>query len=394
MNIVFIGPYLHPKWFEAPQSMTRGFVESILQYANASKENIQLYLITNYNPRQVGDASDEFNSFSKYFHEMIILSHPSSYMGVRFYNRLFPLRVIPQLKRFSKEKTIFHAISTNPFFFGAIIKLLRFTGVHHVFSIPNDVNQLKRFIMNFTYNHLWSSIITSSLSIRSHLSQFSKNTALYQLYPPIDTSRFRPRNGFGEHESKESIVSLGSLERKRFPVKIVFKSLKILIEDYKRNVFLQVIARTWPGNQNLKDEATRIFKKMGLDQHVDIKVRNLNEQEKIRLFNKTSVYLQPFKRQLAADPPIAMLEAMSCGIPVVSTAVGEVPYIIQDDVNGKIINNPTPESLASALNQALEKRHLLSRRARETIQSKMSYPVMGPKILFVYKTILAKHQLT
>lgn len=52
--------------------------------------------------------------------------------------------------------------------------------------------------------------------------------------------------------------------------------------------------------------------------------------------------------------PMAMLEAMGCGLPVVSTAVGEVRRVLQPGVNGVLSAGRQPEHFAAALLQGLE----------------------------------------
>jgi len=52
--------------------------------------------------------------------------------------------------------------------------------------------------------------------------------------------------------------------------------------------------------------------------------------------------------------PTIILEAMACGIPVVSPVVGGVPEIITNDALGVLTENNRPESLSRALKKALE----------------------------------------
>lgn len=52
--------------------------------------------------------------------------------------------------------------------------------------------------------------------------------------------------------------------------------------------------------------------------------------------------------------PIAVLEALATGVPVVSTDVGEIRRVVQDGRNGYLSRARTPEALATAIHQALE----------------------------------------
>lgn len=51
--------------------------------------------------------------------------------------------------------------------------------------------------------------------------------------------------------------------------------------------------------------------------------------------------------------PLVVLEALSCGLPVVSTAVGEVPRLLGDPRVGRLVPQHTPEALAAAIAEVL-----------------------------------------
>jgi len=84
---------------------------------------------------------------------------------------------------------------------------------------------------------------------------------------------------------------------------------------------------------------------------------------------------------LASPVPTALLEAMSCGAPVVSTATCAIPtIIIEDGVNGFATNDPATmrQHLVDILaNPDLAKR--LGQAARDTVLAKFSEPVFLEK---------------
>lgn len=68
--------------------------------------------------------------------------------------------------------------------------------------------------------------------------------------------------------------------------------------------------------------------------------------------------------------PIAMLEALATGLPVVSTDVGEVRLVVQDGINGQISAAREPASFADAILRGLSRAEIMRGAACEQAVSK------------------------
>lgn len=89
--------------------------------------------------------------------------------------------------------------------------------------------------------------------------------------------------------------------------------------------------------------------------------------------------------------PMALLEAMASNIPVVASSVGAVPNVIQDGVNGCLIEPGSVEQLVENIKKVfldVDLRNVLASSGRETIEKKYSSQKMTEKYMAIYREIV------
>jgi len=101
-----------------------------------------------------------------------------------------------------------------------------------------------------------------------------------------------------------------------------------------------------------------------------------------------TVYVLPSRSE---GSPIALLEAMASGRPIVATGVGGIPDIIENDISGLLIPPADPSSMANAIIQLLENQSMakkMGEHAQRVVEECYSVNSMVEKYLILYDEVL------
>lgn len=109
--------------------------------------------------------------------------------------------------------------------------------------------------------------------------------------------------------------------------------------------------------------------------------------------NKLSKYISQLKLivlpSYTEGLPNIMLEAMACGTPVLVTAVGSIPDIIVDGINGFIMENNSPKCIAKNVVRVLNSPNLnaITLNARKMIENEYSFGASVNNYIKVLKVV-------
>jgi glycosyltransferase involved in cell wall biosynthesis len=110
------------------------------------------------------------------------------------------------------------------------------------------------------------------------------------------------------------------------------------------------------------------------------------------LLERASVFVLP---SYAEGLPVSLLEAMAAGCPVIATAVGGIPDVITDGVDGLLVPPGQPEALAAAIARVLQDRGFaqsLGNAARETVANRYAAGLSLDRLDRIYAGLGVRRQ--
>jgi glycosyltransferase involved in cell wall biosynthesis len=112
----------------------------------------------------------------------------------------------------------------------------------------------------------------------------------------------------------------------------------------------------------------------------------LDFEKKNQYYSKASAFLFPVNQ---AEPfGLVCLEALACGTPVVASRLGALPEIIEDGVNGYLVDSGNIEKFCEKINE-IEK--IDKSTCRESVQEEFSLNKMMNRYFSLYKKIFGNN---
>ncbi len=200
----------------------------------------------------------------------------------------------------------------------------------------------------------------------------------------VDTEIFKPSDccGFRKHiaPNNEKVLIHTSNFRQ---VKRVSDTLKILAKVIEEVPAKLVLVGDGPD----RSECERLCRQLGICDNVKF----LGKQDGlVEILNAADIFLIPSQSESFG---LAALEAMSCGLPVISSSVGGLPELVRHNETGYIAEIGDIDRMAKYTVDLLtneRKYRLFSKNARERSVSMFDKKVVIPQYEEYYKKFLSK----
>jgi len=170
-----------------------------------------------------------------------------------------------------------------------------------------------------------------------------------------------------------------------------YKGLDVFLDSlrYTDMPFQVVVA----GQFRNEAERSNLLKKAHLSEIVDHSIvftGAVSDSELRSLYHLADIFVYPTRGDTA---PLVVLEAMACGLPIVSTTVGGIPFMVREG-EGVLVEPDDPEAIARAVNSLLEdpeSRVAMGRNARRAVQRRFRWARSAEAALAAYEAVLKRH---
>ncbi|MFW9843582.1 MAG: glycosyltransferase family 4 protein [Candidatus Thorarchaeota archaeon] len=217
----------------------------------------------------------------------------------------------------------------------------------------------------------------SAAVLEDYLARKGVDAPVLPLYLGIDLSVFRP---IPNTPKMWDIAFMGRLESMK-AVDLFPEMLKLLEEHYPELKFMMT------GEGSLKEKLLDDFHKMNVFHLVDYQ-GVVETKEVPRLINQSRVFIYPSREEPFG---LSILEAMGCGVPVVTTNVFGPKEIVTDGVDGLAVAPDDVGELVSAIRKLLENdefRAQIGENGRKTVEERFDIKIHLESLSSIYQDLV------
>ncbi len=288
-------------------------------------------------------------------------------------------------KSFKKAYTILKSLQSDVVLLHSITLIIPavifgFLNNKRIIAIEHNANDAKRksewlwslLAMLFAYKVVYLTASYKS-EVKEKLGVFFSNKKAVVIPNGLNTDLYAPTTKVTSDIIKLGMVSRMNVLRDHKTLVLSIKHLMQLLPNQKIKLYIA-------GNGDTYDETVALVKKEGLEEVITF-TGMLNEDEILSLFKSLDIYVHA---TLAETMSTSLMQALSCGLPIVSANIPGVRNLIEPDKTGILIETKDEILLAKTLKNLIEdksKQKELSSSARAFALNNLSNKVMFERYL-------------
>ncbi len=234
--------------------------------------------------------------------------------------------------------------------------------------------------VSWLLNHM-AVVIVLSKSWQTFFESVANKADIRILPNPVDGSAYSLMQNHVARKGN-TVVFLGKLDEAKGAYDLL-DAVPAVLRNHPNAQFLLC------GDGDVEQSRNLAFRR-GVGTHVEFP-GYVWAQDKLEILARSDVFVLPSHME---GVPIALLEAMFAGLPVVTTPVGGIPDFFQDGINGFFVPVGDSRVLADRISFLLaheEQRRSFGEKNRELARSVFDVNVVALQLSAIYDEILAHH---
>lgn len=207
---------------------------------------------------------------------------------------------------------------------------------------------------------------------------------VFDISPGVDYDIFKPTANKVREKYKIQYSKLLLFVGRFVPLKnlnFLITTFKELVKE-RKNVKLLLV-----GEGPLEKQTRTWVRKLKVGEHV-IFVGRVENEELPQYYSAADIFVMSSTYENFSN---AILEAMSCELPIVATKVGGIPLQVKDGENGFLVKSDNIKQFKKAIITLLDNNSLsieMGKRNRELVKKRYSWSTSAKKLKEIYELIL------
>jgi glycosyltransferase involved in cell wall biosynthesis len=234
-------------------------------------------------------------------------------------------------------------------------------------------------------------VVTCTEANRNYLQQQGSSTPVYCVYHGLNADFCQLLQESPNSASRNGhlrALAVGRLIRKK-GFDVFVEACAIL---HQRGTSFEAFIAGESGEQ--EEEIRRLIAAHGLEGSIQL-TGPLSQARLLEEYQRATVFCLPCRILENGDRdgiPNVLVEAMACGLPVITTPISGIPEVIEDGINGLLVPPDNPEALAAQvlrLRQDVGLTRRLSREAQATVEERFNGDKFAARLAALFREALA-----
>lgn len=232
---------------------------------------------------------------------------------------------------------------------------------YRYYAFHSNPTKYRLYLIFFDY--IWDRIIDKSSKIITISLEASKNLKKFRFFKKSPTVIYNglEKNKLKNYSSSKKlrILNVGYFDKNKNQI-LLLKSLKLLIENRKTDIHLTFIGETLDKNEK------RNFEKFIINHNLKnyVTIKGFTDNIKPYYYENDLLVCTSFVEGF----PLAILEAMSVGLPIISTKAGGTIEQVDDGINGFLVEINNPEILSLKIKYFIDNKNEIMKMGKSSFK--------------------------